>query len=197
MLVRVPFSGVRGVAGGSGEGESRSALRGALPSPSTPTCRPSWRMRSPPPRRSRKPSARAATSPANGSPEEPPPRTRYPARGFRLAAHEAVGDARRRLDVPLASPEPIAVAPMSPADVRQVVAAEIGDRQLAEDVVEDRGRVLDRVVALHDAGRLEAGEGEGLDVFLERHAVLQAERDGDGEIVHQRCGRRRLPCACR
>ena len=45
---------------------------------------------------------------------------------------------------------------------------------------------LDRVVALHEAGRLEAGEGEGLDIFLERHAVLQAERDGDGEVVHQR-----------
>ena len=42
------------------------------------------------------------------------------------------------------------------------------------------------VVALHDAGRLEAGEGEGLDIFLQRHAILQAERDGDGEIVHQR-----------
>jgi hypothetical protein len=65
-------------------------------------------------------------------------------------------------------------------------AAEIGDGQLAEHVVEDRGGVLDRVVALHHAGRLEAGEGEGLDIFLQRHAVLQAERDGDGEVVHHR-----------
>jgi hypothetical protein len=65
-------------------------------------------------------------------------------------------------------------------------AAEIGDRQLAEHVVEDRGRVLDRVVALHEARRLEAGEGEGLDVLLQRHAVLQAERDRDGEVVHHR-----------
>ena len=68
----------------------------------------------------------------------------------------------------------------------EVVAAEIGDGELAEDVVEDRRRVLDRLVALHEAGRLEAGEGEGLDILLERHAVLQAERDGDGEVVHQR-----------
>ena len=71
-------------------------------------------------------------------------------------------------------------------DMGEVVAAEIGDGELAEDIVEDRGRVLDRVVPLHEAGRLEAGEGEGLDIFLERHAILQAERDGDGEIVHQR-----------
>ena len=71
-------------------------------------------------------------------------------------------------------------------DVGEVVAAEIGDGQLAEDVVEDRGGVLDGVVALHQAGRLEAREGEGVDVLLERHAVLQAERDGDGEVVHQR-----------
>ena len=68
--------------------------------------------------------------------------------------------------------------------MREVVAGEIGDRQLAEDIVEDRGGVLDRLVAHDDAGRLEAGEGERLDVFLQRHAVLQAERDRDGEIVH-------------
>ena len=36
------------------------------------------------------------------------------------------------------------------------------------------------------AGRLELGEGEGLDILVERHAVLQAERDGDGEVVHHR-----------
>ena len=59
--------------------------------------------------------------------------------------------------------------------MRQIVAVEIGDRQLAEEVVEDRGRHLDRLVALDDARRLEAGEGEGLDEFLERDAVLQAQ----------------------
>ena len=78
------------------------------------------------------------------------------------------------------------MATFAQVDVGQIVAAEVGDRQLAEDVVEDRGRVLDGIVALHEARRLEAREGEGVDVFLERHAVLQAERDGDGEVVHQR-----------
>ena len=100
--------------------------------------------------------------------------------------------------LPSVSPLPSASKPdFARIDMREIVAAEIGDRELAEDVVEDRGRVLDRVVALHQARRLEAREGEGLDIFLERHAVLQAERDGDGEVVHQASGRPRLPCACR
>jgi hypothetical protein len=68
----------------------------------------------------------------------------------------------------------------------EIGAVEIGHRQFAEDVVEDRGRVLDRVVALDHARRLELGEGEGVDEFLERHAVLQADRDRDGEVVHHR-----------
>ncbi len=68
----------------------------------------------------------------------------------------------------------------------EIVSAEVGDGELAENVVEDRGRVLDPVVAPNEAGRLEAGEGEGVDVFLERHTVLQAERHGDRKFVHQR-----------
>src|SRR5271166_1881756 len=71
-------------------------------------------------------------------------------------------------------------------DVGQVAAVEIGDRQLAEDVVEDRGRHLDRVVAFDNTRRLEPGERERLDELLERHAVLQTHRDRDREIVHQR-----------
>ena len=47
-----------------------------------------------------------------------------------------------------------------------------------------------RVVALHRARRLEAGEGEGVDILLERHAVLQAERDRDGEVVDEGAQRR-------
>ena len=70
--------------------------------------------------------------------------------------------------------------------MREVGAVEIADRQFAEDVVEDRGRRLDRVVALDHARRLEPGEGEGVDEFLERDAVLQPDRDGDGEVVHHR-----------
>ncbi len=34
------------------------------------------------------------------------------------------------------------------------------------------------------------GEGEGIDIFLERHAILQAERDRDREVVDEgaKCG---------
>ncbi len=67
-------------------------------------------------------------------------------------------------------------------NVGEVVTAKIGDRELAEDIVEDRGCVLDRVVALNEARRLEAREGERVDVFLERHAILQADRYRDREI---------------
>ena len=35
------------------------------------------------------------------------------------------------------------------------------------------------------AGGLEAGEGERLHILIERHAILQAKADRDGEIVHQ------------
>ena len=69
--------------------------------------------------------------------------------------------------------------------MREIVAAEIADRHFAEDVVENRRRHLDRVVTFDDAGRLEPCEGEGFNEFLERHAVLQADRDCDGEVVHQ------------
>jgi hypothetical protein len=57
----------------------------------------------------------------------------------------------------------------------EIVPAEIRNREFAEDVVEDRGCVLDGVVALDEPGRFEPGEGEGRDVFLERHAILQPE----------------------
>jgi hypothetical protein len=45
--------------------------------------------------------------------------------------------------------------------------------------------ILMRGWPLHHAVRLEAGEAERVDELLERHAVLQAEADGDGEAVHQ------------
>ncbi len=70
-------------------------------------------------------------------------------------------------------------------NVGEVIAAKVGDRELAKHIVEDRGCVLDRVVALYEARRLEAREGERVDVFLERHAILQADRDRDREIVHE------------
>src|SRR5262249_57734222 len=74
----------------------------------------------------------------------------------------------------------------------EVEALEIAHGKLAEDVIENRGRVFDRVVALHWAGGFETGKGEGVDIFLERHAILQAERDRDREVVEQRAQRRAL-----
>ena len=57
-------------------------------------------------------------------------------------------------------------------DMGQIVPAQIGDRQLAEDVVDDRGRHLDVRVALHHAVRLEAREEKRIDELVERHAML-------------------------
>ncbi len=68
----------------------------------------------------------------------------------------------------------------------EIVAAEIRNRELPEDIVEDRGCVLDGVVALHGARGFKAGEGEGVDIFLERYAILESDRDRDREIVHER-----------
>ena len=68
----------------------------------------------------------------------------------------------------------------------EIVPAEIRDRELSKDIVKDRGGVLDRVIALHGARGFKSGEGEGVDIFLERHAILQADRDRDREIVHER-----------
>ena len=45
---------------------------------------------------------------------------------------------------------------------------------------------MDPVVAGDDAVRLELREQEGVHVGLKRHAVLQPDRDGDREAVHQR-----------
>ena len=42
-------------------------------------------------------------------------------------------------------------------DVGEIVAAEIRDRELSEDIVKDRGGVLDRVIALHRARGVESG----------------------------------------
>jgi hypothetical protein len=55
---------------------------------------------------------------------------------------------------------------------RKVVAAKIGNGELAKDVVEDRGRAFDLFVSLELAGRLKARGGECVDEFLERDAVL-------------------------
>ena len=71
-------------------------------------------------------------------------------------------------------------------DVGEIGTVEVGHGQFAEDVVEDRRRVLDRVVALHHAGWFKPGEGEGVDELIQWNAILEADRDGDGEVVHHR-----------
>ena len=109
---------------------------------------------------------------------------------FGLRADETARDlrgneARRGLALVLAATQRIMPERVG-RDMGEIGAAEIGDGEFAEDVIENRCRALDRVIALHEARRLEAREGESIDIFFQRHAILQAERDRDGEIVHQR-----------
>ena len=74
---------------------------------------------------------------------------------------------------------------MGDVSLGEVVAAEIGNGEFAEDVVEDGGGARDAVIAGDLSGRLEAREHKGVDEFFQWHAVLQSDRCGDGEIVHQ------------
>ena len=73
--------------------------------------------------------------------------------------------------------------------MRQIIARQIAHRQFAEHIVEDGRCVLDRLIALHHACRFEAREGEGLHIFFQWHAILQTQRNSDGEIVHHRTER--------
>ena len=73
----------------------------------------------------------------------------------------------------------------------KVRAIQIANRQLAEDIVKDRGSILDTVVPLNHARWLELGEGEGIHELFQRHAVLKAHGHCDGEVVHHRTE----PCA--
>ena len=77
------------------------------------------------------------------------------------------------------------VAQVLERHLREVVAVEIGDGELAEDVVDNRGRHLDAVVAANHARGFEAGEDEGVYVLFERHAVLETERHRNCEAIHQ------------
>ena len=114
-----------------------------------------------------------------------------------LLAHKAGGDKALRGSLRLGRVGIFATAQRVKAqfrrlNMRQIMAAEIGDSQLAEHIVKDRRGVLDRVIALHHAGRFELREGESIHEFFQRHAILQAYRDGDGEIVHHRTERSAL-----
>lgn len=68
-------------------------------------------------------------------------------------------------------------------DMGEVRAAEIGDGQFTEDVVNDGSGHLDVWIALDHAVGFKSSEEEGIEVFFQRNAVLQAQRDGDGEAV--------------
>ncbi len=70
--------------------------------------------------------------------------------------------------------------------MRKIGTVQIGHRQLTEDVIKDRRRLLDAVVALHHARWLEFGECERIDELFQWYAVLQTDRDRDGEVVHHR-----------
>ena len=66
----------------------------------------------------------------------------------------------------------------------ELVSGEEADLDPAEDVIHDRLGVADLLVA-GPAGGLEAGVGELLAEDAERDAVLEGERDGGGEGVHE------------
>ena len=66
------------------------------------------------------------------------------------------------------------------------MALKIGNSQFAEDVIKNRRRILDRLIALHHACRFKAGEGEGFHILFKWHAILKTERDGDCEVIHHR-----------
>ncbi len=59
--------------------------------------------------------------------------------------------------------------------VGQVHSPQVGDGELAEDVVDDARRHLDVIVARHHSRRFELGEHKSVDELVQRHAVLQAE----------------------
>ncbi len=70
--------------------------------------------------------------------------------------------------------------------MRQIGPVQIRHRQFAEDVIQNRRRIFNRVIALHHARGLKFGEGERINKFLKRHAILQTNRHGDGKVVHHR-----------
>ena len=67
--------------------------------------------------------------------------------------------------------------------LHELVAFEILESESPEHVVDDRIRHLDVGVSLDKTTRFERLECERIDVLLERHAVLEALRNGDGEAA--------------
>ena len=70
--------------------------------------------------------------------------------------------------------------------MRKIGTVKIRHRKLSENIIKDRGGVLDTVVALNQTRRFELGKGEGIDKLFQRHTVLQPYGHSDGEIIHHR-----------
>ena len=67
----------------------------------------------------------------------------------------------------------------------KVIATKVRDGKFAEDVIDQRSCILDRIIPLDQARGLKPGEGKGFNIFFQRNAILQAKRNGDGKIIHQ------------
>ena len=74
----------------------------------------------------------------------------------------------------------------------QLVSLQVLDSERPEHVVDDRVGHLDVRMALDHAPRLERLERERVDELVERHAVLEALGDGDGEARQDAAQRRPL-----
>ena len=67
----------------------------------------------------------------------------------------------------------------------QVVPSEIRYTKFAENIIQDRIGKFNPVIARDMARRFETGKDIGLDKFFERDAILQADGNRDGKIIHQ------------
>src|SRR5437867_7479984 len=67
----------------------------------------------------------------------------------------------------------------------QIVTTQVGDGQLAEDVINDRGGHLDVIIEFDRPVRLEPREQERFHELFQRHTMLEPQRDRDREAVHQ------------
>ena len=65
------------------------------------------------------------------------------------------------------------------------MAPQVGDGQLAEDVINDRGGHLDVIIEFDRPVRLEPREQERFHELFQRHTMLEPQRDRDREAVHQ------------
>jgi hypothetical protein len=57
-------------------------------------------------------------------------------------------------------------------DLPQIVAVQVRNGKIAEDIVQNACGHLDIVMALDDAVRFEFRKSEGIDVLVQRHTVL-------------------------